>query len=77
MRKLSGYIINLPEVEGGRRIKNPWIQHVKDYSKENNISYACAIPKAKTTYQKMIRAKKMSNSEENKLYYGTTQSTVS
>ena len=58
MRKLSGYIINLPEVEGGRRIKNPWIQHVKDYSKENNISYACAIPQAKTTYKKINKKEK-------------------
>lgn len=57
MRNLHGYIINLPEVEGGARGGNPWIQHVKKYSEENNISYACAIPQAKTTYKKLIRTK--------------------
>ena len=58
MRKLSGYIINLHEVEGGRKVKNPWIQHVKKYSEENNISYACAIPQAKTTYKKIDKDEK-------------------
>jgi hypothetical protein len=58
MRKLSGYIINLPEVEGGRKIKNPWISFVKKYAEENNISYACAIPQAKTTYKKIDKDEK-------------------
>ena len=31
---------------------NPWIEHVKKYAKDNNISYACAISKAKETYIK-------------------------
>ena len=39
MRNLHGYIINLPEVEGGRRIKNPWIQHVKRFANDNKITY--------------------------------------
>jgi hypothetical protein len=30
---------------------NEWITHVKEYAKEHNISYACAISKAKATYQ--------------------------
>jgi hypothetical protein len=55
---LSGYIINLPKFEGGRKIKNPWIQHVKDYSKKENISYACAIPQAKSTYKKIDKKEK-------------------
>ena len=58
MRNLNCYIINLPEVEGGRRIKNPWIQHVKNYAKEKNISYACAISEAKTTYKKIDKDEK-------------------
>jgi len=58
MRKLSGYIINLPEVEGGARGGNPWIQHVKTYAKENNISYGCAISEAKLTYKKIDKKEK-------------------
>lgn len=30
---------------------NAWITHVKEYAKENNISYACAVSKAKASYQ--------------------------
>jgi len=29
---------------------NPWIIHVKQYAKDNNMSYGCAISKAKETY---------------------------
>lgn len=29
---------------------NPWIIHVKKYAKDNNMSYGCAISKAKETY---------------------------
>jgi hypothetical protein len=32
---------------------NPWIEHVKKYSKENNVSYACAISEAGKTYVKV------------------------
>jgi hypothetical protein len=32
--------------------KNPWIQHVKRYAKEHNVSYMCAISDAKKTYKK-------------------------
>jgi Holliday junction resolvase RusA-like endonuclease len=31
---------------------NAWIEHVRKYAKDNNISYACAISKAKETYVK-------------------------
>jgi hypothetical protein len=30
---------------------NAWITHVKEYARENNISYACAVSKAKASYQ--------------------------
>ena len=31
---------------------NRWIQHIRDYAKENNLSYACALGKASETYTK-------------------------
>ena len=31
---------------------NPWIEHIRKYSKDNNISYACAVTKASATYTK-------------------------
>lgn len=31
---------------------NPWIEHVKKYSREHNISYGCAISEAKASYVK-------------------------
>ena len=37
---------------------NPWIEHVRAYAKENNISYGCAISEAKKTYVKVVREKK-------------------
>ena len=30
---------------------NPWIKHVKEYANYHNISYACAITKAKESYK--------------------------
>jgi hypothetical protein len=38
---------------GGAKGGNPWITHVKNYAKENNISYACAISEAKNSYKKI------------------------
>jgi len=38
--------------EGGAKRSSPWIQHVKDYSKANNITYKEAMSKAKATYKK-------------------------
>jgi len=49
---------NLPKFEGGRKIKNPWISFVKKYAEENNISYACAIPQAKTAHKKIDKTEK-------------------
>ena len=36
----------------GKKSTSPWIQHVKDYSKANNITYKEAMSKAKATYKK-------------------------
>ena len=36
---------------------NKWIDHVKNYADENNLSYACALsqPNVKTNYEKVIK----------------------
>ena len=36
---------------------NKWINHVKNYANENNLSYACALsqPNVKTNYEKVIK----------------------
>jgi hypothetical protein len=36
---------------------NKWIEHVKEFSKKNNISYACALthPDLKKEYQPVIK----------------------
>ena len=36
---------------------NKWINHVKNYANENNISYGCALsqPNVKTNYEKVIK----------------------
>jgi hypothetical protein len=33
---------------------NPWVEHIKKYAKDNNISYGCALstPECKNTYRK-------------------------
>ena len=36
---------------------NPWVEHVRKYAKENNISYMCAITKAKASYVKKSSSK--------------------
>jgi hypothetical protein len=36
---------------------NAWVEHVKKYAKDNNISYGCAISKAKDTYVKKEKPK--------------------
>jgi len=41
------------DMKGGARATNPWVEHVKKYAKENNMTYACAIPEAKKTYTKV------------------------
>jgi hypothetical protein len=42
--------------EGGA--KNQWFTHVKNYAKEKNISYACAISEASKTYKKIDKKEK-------------------
>jgi hypothetical protein len=39
---------------GGIKKKNPWVEHVKQFAKENNIGYFKALsnPKCKSTYKK-------------------------
>ena len=32
--------------------KNSWINHVKAYAKEHNLTYNCAISHAKSTYMR-------------------------
>jgi hypothetical protein len=45
--------------------KNPWIQHVKRYAKEHNVSYMCAISDAKKTYKKTEPKKVAKKTDEN------------
>jgi hypothetical protein len=45
---------------------NKWIEFVKKYAKENNISYACAISEASKVYQKQP---KLSKIDELRKYY--------
>ena len=42
---------------------NKWINHVKNYANENNLSYACALsqPDIKNNYEKVI--KKLENNK--------------
>lgn len=37
---------------------NPWVEHVKKYAKENNLSYMCAVEKARESYQKPVKVGK-------------------
>lgn len=46
---------------------NKWIEHVKKYAKDNNVTYACAISEAKKTYVKVDKElEKKKRSEVNK-----------
>ena len=44
---------------------NQWIMFLRQYSKDNNISYSCAITKAAPAYRKMKEAIK---EEEAKIF---------
>ena len=37
---------------GNQVMSNPWVEHVRKYAKEKNISYMCAITEASKTYKK-------------------------
>jgi len=43
---------------------NPWIEHVRAYAKEHNISYGCAITEAKASYAKKEKVGKTLNQEK-------------
>ena len=45
---------------------NKWIEHVKEFSKKHNISYACALshPNLKNDYQKVIKKSYKEKQEE-------------
>ena len=57
-------------------MSNAWIEHVKKYAKDNNLSYACALstPDCKNTYNKPSTSKKKTcktcnmNKEPHKMY---------
>ena len=40
-------------------MSNPWIEHVRKYAKDNNITYMCAITEASKTYKKTKATPKM------------------
>jgi hypothetical protein len=40
-------------------MSNPWIEFVKKYAQENNISYACAIGPASKVYVKKSKLSKL------------------
>jgi len=46
---------------------NAWIEHIKQYAKNNNIAYGCALsdPKCKETYKKTTNNKLLSDSVTN------------
>ena len=37
---------------------NEWVAFLKQYAKDNNVSYACAISEASPAYRKMKEEKK-------------------
>ena len=40
-------------------MSNPWVEHVRKYAKDNNITYMCAITEASKTYKKTKATPKM------------------
>jgi len=51
---------------------NPWVQHVKQFAKENNKAYVCSIsdPACTASYTKVVKiSKKQKRDERNKYYY--------
>jgi len=36
---------------------NAWIDHVRKYARDNNISYSCAVTEAKASYVKVAKPK--------------------
>ena len=50
---------------------NQWIMFLRQYSKDNNISYSCAITEAAPSYRKM--KEEMKNKEEEKPLKGVLE----
>ena len=48
---------------------NAWIEHVRQYAKENNLTYACAIPYASKTYTKQSTSITNRNNEIKQLEF--------
>ena len=51
---------------------NPWVQHVKQFAKENKKAYGCSIsdPACTASYTKVVKiSKKQKRDERNKYYY--------
>ena len=46
---------------------SPWVEHVRKYAKDNNISYMCAISDASKTYDKKKPMKKKSEPVKKKV----------
>jgi len=46
-------------------MSNPWVLHVKDYAKKNDLSYMCAMsqPECKASYKKPTPVKKIKTIE--------------
>ena len=45
---------------------NPWVEHVKQFAKQNNKTYACAIPEAAKTYVKKTKEPTKKEAENKK-----------
>ena len=48
-------------------MSNPWIEHVRKYAKDNNITYMCAITEASKTYKKTKATPKMTTKPQPKV----------
>jgi hypothetical protein len=47
-------------------MSNPWVEHVRKYAKDNNITYMCAITEASKTYKKTKATPKMTTKPQPK-----------
>ena len=49
-------------------MSNPWITHVKEFAKRNNVSYGCAIsmPECKNNYIQIDKQPVVTNKEDRK-----------
>lgn len=48
---------------------NPWVEHVKKYAKENNLSYMCAVQEARKSYEKPVKIGKRQQLNEKEERY--------